>query len=54
MLRPHLQAGQGDRMFFGEAAVASLDEFDQAVNELIQLTSRRAEYVSQILESGIK
>ncbi len=54
MLRPHLQAGQGDKMFFGEDAVASLEEFDQAVNELIQLTSRRADYVSGVLDSGIK
>jgi spore coat protein H len=54
MLRPHLEAGQGDKMFFGPDAVASLDQFDLEISELILLTSRRADYVSGVLESDIK
>lgn len=54
LLRPHLQAGQGDKMYFGSAAEASLDEFNQSVQQLIDLTVKRAEFVSSSLQSGAK
>jgi len=53
-IRPHLQSGEGDNMYFGPGAQASLEEFDQGVMELIQLTARRAKYVSGVLESGMR
>lgn len=49
LIRPHLQSGQGDKMFFGVSAVTSLEEFDQAVLEIITLTGNRANYVSDVL-----
>jgi hypothetical protein len=52
MLRPHLQSGAGDRMYFGTEAQSSLNDFDEGVRELIQLTVRRAEYISGVLDSG--
>jgi spore coat protein CotH len=51
-LRPHLQSGEGDRMYFGPKAESSLDGFDQGIQEVIQLTIRRAEYVSGVLKAG--
>ena len=54
LLRPHLQSGQGDKMFFGPNAVASLKEFDLGVQKLIQLTARRSAFISETLHSGIK
>jgi spore coat protein CotH len=52
MLRPHLESGEGDHMYFGPEAQSSLEEFNEGVRKLIQLTGRRAEYVSGILNSG--
>lgn len=52
MLRPHLQSGNGDRMYFGPEAQSSLEGFDEGVQELIRLTIRRAKYVSEVLDSG--
>jgi spore coat protein CotH len=52
MLHPHLQAGEGDHMYFGSEAQSSLEEFDQSVQGLIRLTIRRAEYVSEVIKSG--
>jgi hypothetical protein len=52
MLRPHLQSGAGDRMYFGPEAQSSLEEFDEGVRELIQLTVRRAQYVAGVLDAG--
>ena len=52
MVRPHLQSGEGDHMYFGPEAGSSLAGFEQGVQELIRLTARRAEYVSQVLKSG--
>ncbi len=52
MLRPHLQVGEGDNMYFGPEAESSLEDFDRGVMELIQLTTRRAEYVSGVIKSG--
>ncbi|MCJ7733019.1 MAG: CotH kinase family protein [Anaerolineales bacterium] len=51
LIRPHLQSGQGDRMFFGSAAVTSLEQFDKSVQEIIELTGSRAEFVSGVLET---
>jgi spore coat protein CotH len=51
-IRPHIQSGQGDKMFFGPSAVTSLDQFDQAVQKIIELTANRAEYVSGVLQNG--
>jgi spore coat protein H len=54
LLRPHLQSGQGDKMFFGPDAAANLEEFELEVQKLIQLTARRAEFVSHTLHSDKK
>lgn len=51
-IRPHLQSGLGDKMFFGPSAVSTLEQFDLAVQEIIELTARRAEYVSGILQNS--
>ena len=50
LVRPHLQTGQGDKMFFGNSAVTSLEEFDQAVQEIITLSGNRANYVSDVIQ----
>lgn len=49
LVSPHLQTGQGDKMFFGNSAVTSLEEYDQAVQEIITLTGNRANYVSDVI-----
>lgn len=54
MIRPRLQSGEGDHMYFGPDAQSSINGFDQAVRELIQLTARRGDYVSGVLRSGQK
>ena len=51
-LRPHLLSGEGDHMYFGSEAQSSLEEFNHSVQELIRLTTRRAEYVSTEIKSG--
>jgi spore coat protein CotH len=52
MLRPRLGSGEGDHMYFGPDAQSSLDQFDEGVRELIQLTANRADYVSRVLYAG--
>ena len=54
MIRPRLQAGEGDPMYFGPDAQSSLTDFDQGVQELIQLTIRRGKFVSGVLQSSGK
>ncbi len=50
LIRPHLQSGEGDKMFFGSSAVSNLDQFDQAVQEIIELSAQRSQYVSGVLD----
>jgi spore coat protein CotH len=52
LIRPHLSSGEGDHMYFGQEAQASLSDFDEGVREIIQLTAKRADYVSNILKNG--
>ena len=49
LIRPHLQSGAGDKMFFGPSAVSSLDGFDQGLQEIIELSKNRSKYVSDFL-----
>jgi spore coat protein CotH len=49
MIRPHLEKGNGDQMYFGENAQSSLEEFDSSVEALINLTAERSTYISEII-----
>lgn len=52
LIRPHLQAGQGDKMFYGSTAYSSLEAFDQSLQHFIALTDARAIYVASVLNPG--
>lgn len=52
LLRPHLEGGGGDRMFFGPEAQFTLDQFASDGQALVDLTGARSEYLRQVLESG--
>lgn len=45
MIRPHLYEGNGDKMFFGESAQTSIQEFEAGLDFIVDLTGRRAEFV---------
>jgi spore coat protein H len=49
LVRPHLQSGGGDKMFIGEEACYSLEEFDQGLQEIIALTSARADFIAGVI-----
>lgn len=53
-IRPHIQSGSGDKMFFGSSAISSLEQFDLAVQEIIELTANRADYVSGVLRDTVE
>ena len=52
MIKPHLYEGEGDKMFFGESAQTSLDEFDNGLEFIVDLTKHRAEYVQGVLQEN--
>ena len=39
-------------MFFGESAQTSLDEFDNGLEFIVDLTKHRAEYVQGVLQEN--
>ena len=51
LIRPYLSEGNGDKMYFGESAQYTLEEFDLSWQEIVDLTQRRAEYVKGVLQS---
>lgn len=51
LVRPYLLQGEGDKMYLGDTAQSSLDEFDSAWQQIVDLTARRAEYVQGVLQS---
>ncbi|MBC8503650.1 MAG: CotH kinase family protein [Anaerolineales bacterium] len=50
MIKPHLQAGNGDKMLFGDSSQVTIDELDNGLEFIIDLTKRRAEYVQGVLD----
>ncbi len=52
LLGPHLTNSTGDRVFVGSDAMFTLEDFSGEGEEIIALTSARAEYLRPILASG--
>ena len=50
MVRPSLYQGDGDTMYFGKSAHSTIEEFDEGLEMIVDLTARRAEYVQGILQ----
>ncbi len=49
LIKPHLDQGDGDLMYFGSTAPVSIEEFDGGIQGIINLTRERAAYVKQVL-----
>ncbi len=52
MVKPRLYEGNGDKMYFGPSSQATLEEFDQGLEAIVDLTKRRAEYVQGVLQQN--
>jgi spore coat protein CotH len=52
LIRPHIEAGSGDKMFFGSSAVTSLEGFDDAVQTIIELSANRAGFVADYINQS--
>jgi len=52
MVKPRLYEGNGDKMYFGPSSQATLEEFDQGLEAIVDLTKRRAEYVQRVLQQN--
>lgn len=50
MIKPHLYEGNGDKMYFGESAQTSIEDFDTSLEAIVELTAKRAEYVLGVLD----
>jgi len=50
LIKPHLYEGNGDKMYFGPSAQSAIDELDQGLEFIVELTKRRAEYVQGVLD----
>ncbi len=50
MVEPHLYEGNGDKMFFGDSAQTTIEEFESGLEFIVDLTGRRAEYVEGVLD----
>ena len=49
MIKQHLSQGNGDLMYYGPSAQATIEGFDNGVQEIIDLTGERADYVEKII-----
>jgi spore coat protein CotH len=52
MIKPHLYEGNGDKMYFGPSAQATVEEMDAGLTFIVDLTKRRAEYVQGVLQQN--
>lgn len=53
MIRPYMRQGNGDKMFFGQGAWFTIDQFEESWGHLADMAKQRSEYVRDVLEGEV-